>query len=282
MQLFPKGLDTTSTDQYTTTASCKSVELSNLSHFVLSITGLAGGTKVLPAFATKQYLCPPNTYLSFALQPSPLNPASMPGEYVQVDESTSAVESGITALAMVPVYTSPVSIQDGTVTVEQGTVDVASMPPLVLQPGQQIVIQNGQIEVTSMPAMTFAAGATIGIDATANQIEIVNEPGVTIQNEAVGTDVGQGMTRDVAGGIFFAQNTGITTVTFAEAVTQVYLQNQATTSGIIYVTGDEDPGMTSNGISLMPGDSMGLSWKTKHLFIKGSAAQLPLQVQGWY
>jgi len=100
-------------------------------------------------------------------------------------------------------------------------------------------------------------------------------------SQTVATDLGVGMTRDLAGGVYYAQNTGILTVTFQHVVQQVYLQNQAA-SGQVTVTGDEDPSMSSAGLVLNPGDALGISWRTQHVYLKGSAAQLPVQCQGWY
>ena len=95
------------------------------------------------------------------------------------------------------------------------------------------------------------------------------------------TDIGVGMTRDLNGGIFYAQSSGITTASLQNTVTQVYIQNQGQ-SGNVYITGDEDPTFSTTGLQLSPGDALGLSWRTKNLYIKGSAAQIPVQVQGWY
>ncbi len=175
----------------------------------------------------------------------------------------------------------------GSVEISAGTVD-ATIKNAYLPVSGNVTITGGTLDAhITEAAIDLPITGSVAIAAGTVDANITN---ATIDVAgSVGTDIGEGFTRLGGGGVVFANQGAINTITFTDIATgankqaqQIYLQNRGTAD--IQAWGDEDGSATSvptNAVVLSPGDALGIAWKTNHIYVSASAAQIGVQVQAW-
>lgn len=170
MNLFSSGMSVGATQNYTTSATCKSFELSNMSHYDIQVQSATLLPYTLPAFATKSFLANPSEEFNFTLQNDPLNPAIQNGEYIQLSESSIAITSSVTPLALIPVYTTDVNISGGNVNISNATLTVTGGVDVNNNP--QVTVSNTSIPVTNESGGSLTVAGTLDANITGSSVTI--------------------------------------------------------------------------------------------------------------
>ena len=138
---------------FTMPATAKTCEIQNLSHLALNISSNIQGTiLILQPYESIPIDVQGNEQITFTLQTPILTANSQTGEYVQYKTSSVAYSGGITALALIPVYTTDVTVKSGSVDISGGTV-TANIPA-----GTTVGL-NGPVTVGSITETVTTSGA---------------------------------------------------------------------------------------------------------------------------
>lgn len=171
---------------FTMPATAKTCEIQNLSHLALNISSNIQGTiLILQPYESIPIDVQGNEQITFTLQTPILTANSQTGEYVQYKTSSVAYSGGITALALIPVYTTDVTVKSGSVDISGGTV-TANIPA-----GTAVDI-SGPVTVGSITETVNTAG-TATIDNTFvpnNTLVNFGQYIINVSNLASGAQVG--------------------------------------------------------------------------------------------
>lgn len=123
-----------------------------------------------------------------------------------------------------------------------------------------------------------SGGSSEPLGLTNGQLSAV----ISAIQQTINTDLGQGLRRDLSGKIEYVSNGAITTHTFDNLVSQIYVENLGGSD--VTVWGDEDPTQSTPGVVIPAGGGgFAIAWATQHLYLTcSSGSNQPVQVQGWY
>lgn len=156
---IPAPINVGQTNTVTLRSTTKSIEIVNMSHVSVSVTGDTEGLMfVLPPFNTKQLMVNGGQSVTFQTAQSVIATPAQQNEYINFFESTISEESPLTPLAMLPIYTTQVSITGE----------------------NQVSFANGttvDANIQGTPTFQFAPGSTIDVGSVANMPELVIQDG---------------------------------------------------------------------------------------------------------
>lgn len=144
-------------------STTQSMTVTNMSAYALQIkSDHTSGFGTLPPMASKTYAVTAGQQVTFTVIDLGMGTIQLAQQYIEYTESTILTESGITALALLPVYTNVVDIGN-TPQVQltgQATVNIANVPTVNVGSGLiNATIQNASINTQSVN--TFSAPAYI-------------------------------------------------------------------------------------------------------------------------
>lgn len=185
----------------TMASTTRSMTVSNLSKYALQVkSDTTNQYGILPAFSSKTYAVQPAQVITFEVIANNFDAGNVNNQYVELTESQIIAESGVTPLALIPVYVSNVNVANTAQVALSGdnTVNIGNSPTVSLTAGSTVnigntvtaniaagtidaTIQNAQIDTNLTNAIVQTGVMAEGTPYTANITNMANGTSLLFQ-----------------------------------------------------------------------------------------------------